>query len=384
MAISGFMPAWMKISSSDKSNGNQKLNIDRSSNNNDKRQLQNEINASILKGQYQKNSNEQQSSIDLDEQSENFFSFQSRRSFSRERLLNSFSKKGSEFNANDHSYTSNNRSLLNSNTNRQRRLHSTSTLSYNNGHISTDNHNNLTNGITLEHLPNGKHEGKHCDPTTKTDENKFDQIEKDFPSLNGRDSSLNNKEQSSIWNNASSKFRISNHGKFSHSFGSDCLTTRRDHLLSTPNNLNTNTRNMIHDLHTSYITHTKNLDKRNFLNSLKNNSNNENKHPLNETSKTIGNLKPTKDSLSLSTVPETPEEKDLLIRMGWNNDMAYEITDKDKEEYEKRIKMLPKIDNRSATLIKALHRRSLPCVNIRDLLQLETIGSTSDDDSSEE
>ncbi|CAF4496392.1 unnamed protein product [Rotaria socialis] len=334
--------------------------------------------------QYQKNSNEQQSSIDLDEQSENFFSFQSRRSFSRERLLNSFSKKGSEFNANDHSYTSNNRSLLNSNTNRQRRLHSTSTLSYNNGHISTDNHNNLTNGITLEHLPNGKHEGKHCDPTTKTDENKFDQIEKDFPSLNGRDSSLNNKEQSSIWNNASSKFRISNHGKFSHSFGSDCLTTRRDHLLSTPNNLNTNTRNMIHDLHTSYITHTKNLDKRNFLNSLKNNSNNENKHPLNETSKTIGNLKPTKDSLSLSTVPETPEEKDLLIRMGWNNDMAYEITDKDKEEYEKRIKMLPKIDNRSATLIKALHRRSLPCVNIRDLLQLETIGSTSDDDSSEE
>ncbi|CAF5145698.1 unnamed protein product, partial [Rotaria magnacalcarata] len=74
----------------------------------------------------------------------------------------------------------------------------------------------------------------------------------------------------------------------------------------------------------------------------------------------------------------------LLIRMGWNNDMAYEITDKDKEEYEKRIKMLPKIDNRSATLIKALHRRSLPCINIRDLLQLETIGSTSDDDSSEE
>ncbi|CAF0783635.1 unnamed protein product [Rotaria sp. Silwood1] len=70
--------------------------------------------------------------------------------------------------------------------------------------------------------------------------------------------------------------------------------------------------------------------------------------------------------------------------MGWNDDMAYEITDKDKEEYEKQIKFLPKTDNRSTTLITALHRRSLPCINIRDILRLEMIGSTSDDDSSED
>ncbi len=30
--------------------------------------------------------------------------------------------------------------------------------------------------------------------------------------------------------------------------------------------------------------------------------------------------------------------------MGWNDDMNYEITDKDKEEYEKRIKLLPKVN----------------------------------------
>jgi hypothetical protein len=30
--------------------------------------------------------------------------------------------------------------------------------------------------------------------------------------------------------------------------------------------------------------------------------------------------------------------------MGWNDDMTYEITDKDKEEYEKRLKLLPKVN----------------------------------------
>lgn len=87
--------------------------------------------------------------------------------------------------------------------------------------------------------------------------------------------------------------------------------------------------------------------------------------------------------------------------MGWSDDMSYEITDKDKEEYEKRIKIFPKvnlneifniniliysvqIDNRSAALITALHRRSLPCINIRDVLQLEMVPSPSDDESSED
>jgi hypothetical protein len=40
---------------------------------------------------------------------------------------------------------------------------------------------------------------------------------------------------------------------------------------------------------------------------------------------------------------ETSEEKELLKRMGWNDDMTYEITDQDKEEYEKRIQLLPKV-----------------------------------------
>ncbi|CAF4378704.1 unnamed protein product, partial [Rotaria magnacalcarata] len=34
MAKSGFVPAWMKIQSSDKTNGNQKLTIERTNNNN--------------------------------------------------------------------------------------------------------------------------------------------------------------------------------------------------------------------------------------------------------------------------------------------------------------------------------------------------------------
>ncbi|CAF3431934.1 unnamed protein product [Rotaria sp. Silwood1] len=325
MAISGFMPAWMKISNSDKTNGNQKLSIERSNNNNNKHQLQNEINVT---GQYRNKSNDQQSTPDLDEQSENFFSFQSRRSFSRERLSNSIGK-GSELNTHDYSFSSNNRSLTNSNTNHQHRLHSISSLSssslYNNGHITkTNNRNNLTNENSLERLSNDNHERiygeNHSDIIIKTNENQFDRLEKDFPSLNRRDLVSNNKEQSSIWNNASSKFRISNQGKFSRTFGSNRLITRRDRLLSTPNNLNTNTRSMIHELQTSCITQTKNLDKRsNFLNSLKNNSNNEekniNKHHSNQSSKLIENsnenFQSTKETLLLLSVPETSEEKEL-------------------------------------------------------------------------
>ena len=32
--------------------------------------------------------------------------------------------------------------------------------------------------------------------------------------------------------------------------------------------------------------------------------------------------------------------------MGWNDNMTYEITDKDKEEYEKRMKHFPKVIQR--------------------------------------
>lgn len=51
----------------------------------------------------------------------------------------------------------------------------------------------------------------------------------------------------------------------------------------------------------------------------------------------------TKQTIRLLSLPETNEEKDLLKRMGWNDEMTYEITDKDKEEYEKRIKSFPKV-----------------------------------------
>ncbi len=87
--------------------------------------------------------------------------------------------------------------------------------------------------------------------------------------------------------------------------------------------------------------------------------------------------------------------------MGWKecDEITYEITDKDKEEYEKQIKLLPKVrkktftkiyvffsfyqtDNTSATLMSALHRRALPYIDIRDLLRFEMINSKSDDDDS--
>ncbi len=94
------------------------------------------------------------------------------------------------------------------------------------------------------------------------------------------------------------------------------------------------------------------------MNSLKN----EEKPENSQTSKS--KLKTPKGILLLLSVPETSEEKELsdiirvtisnisvlltfrlLIRMGWNDDTTYEITDKDKEEYEKRIKLLPKVNS---------------------------------------
>ncbi|CAF3512307.1 unnamed protein product [Adineta steineri] len=118
-----------------------------------------------------------------------------------------------------------------------------------------------------------------------------------------------------------------------------------------------------------------NLDKRSrFLNSI-NEKKTEVKHQYNKTlnSKTI---------LLLLSIPETTEEKELLIRMGWNNDMTYEITDTDKEEYEKQIKYFPKVNlnNRSSVLMSALNRRALPYINIQDIFQHEMVDSQSDDD----
>lgn len=92
----------------------------------------------------------------------------------------------------------------------------------------------------------------------------------------------------------------------------------------------------------------------------------------------------TKQTIRLLSLPETNEEKDLLKRMGWNDEMTYEITDKDKEEYEKRIKLFPKMNNHADDLITALNRRTLPYINIRDLLRFEKIDSISDDDDLDE
>jgi hypothetical protein len=149
------------------------------------------------------------------------------------------------------------------------------------------------------------------------------------------------------------------------------MLTRKDRLLSTPNGLNgtsptTNNRSIT--LETNCITQTKNLDKRSdFFNSLKNDSTNEgnkngNKRSTKTTINSDDNTKTSKGTLLLLSVPETPEEKELsdrfyfkfyifffisrlLIHMGWKecDEITYEITDKDKEEYEKRIKVLPKV-----------------------------------------
>jgi len=208
-----------------------------------------------------------------------------------------------------------------------------------------------------------------------------------------KDSSSND-QSSSVWNNAASKFRTSHNESYklfdrslsnnSRTFGSNRILTRKDRLLSTPNGLN-GTSSSITNLHTNYKTQTKNLDKRSdFFNSLKNDSTNEGnkRQTIKLPTNSDGNYKTTKGTLLLLSVPETPEEKELLIRMGWKDcdEITYEITDKDKEEYEKRIQLLPKTDNTPATLMSALHRRALPCIDIQDLLRFEMIGSTSDDD----
>jgi hypothetical protein len=366
MAKSGFVPAWMKIPSSDKTNGNQKLNLDRSQTSNRSETSSTSSSPPIITGRNK--SNEQQIFNDFDGQSDGFFSFssphtQSRRSYSRERSSNSFAKN-SELNGNGY------RSINNS----QRRLHSGSS------YPNDSQPSNIRNG----------------DPDDTTG---FDRLEQDFPSLNGREKkdSSSNDQSSSVWNNAASKFRTSHNEPFklldrslSNNSRSNRILTRKDRLLSTPNGLNgtsssiTN-RSITLDLQTNCKTQTKNLDKRSdFFNSLKNDSTNEgNKHQLTKiTTNSNRNYKTTKGTLLLLSVPETPEEKELLIRMGWNDcdERTYEITDKDKEEYEKRIQLLPKTDNTSAALMSALHRRALPCIDIQDLLRFEMIGSTSDDD----
>lgn len=94
--------------------------------------------------------------------------------------------------------------------------------------------------------------------------------------------------------------------------GSDRLSIRRDRLLSTPNNFSTSNRSMVHELQTSCITQTKNLDKRSdFLNSLKNGLINENKDPLKQSPKSNGNSdEPKQETLILLSLPETSEEKE--------------------------------------------------------------------------
>ncbi|CAF3529556.1 unnamed protein product [Rotaria sp. Silwood1] len=475
MAKSGFVPAWMKIQNSDKTNGNQKLNIDRTNSNNRQSQISNRSETSSTSssppiitgrqrhhssdiidhtttrhspfyyykiiGQSRNKSNEQQSSNDFDGQTESFFSFSSshtqpRRSYSRERLSNTLAKN-SEFN--DHESYNGYRPINNS----QRRLHSIS--SYSNDRQQSNTHHNSINGNVSERSSNYINDDRersygnndqNLDTTIKTNDNEqinhssgFDRLEQDFPSLNGyeKNKSLFNEQSSSIWKNAATKFRtshnesfklldrsLSNNSNHSRLFGSNRILSRKDRLLSTPNGLNgtsissssssistttstTTNRSITLELQTNCITQTKNLDKRSdFFNSLKNDSTNErnknlNKRQYNESTKTIinadKNSKTSKRTLLLLSVPETPEEKELLIRMGWKecDEITYEITDQDKEEYEKRIQLLPKTDHTSAALMSALNRRALPCIDIRDFLRFEMISSpTSDDDSSDE
>ncbi|CAF3735499.1 unnamed protein product [Rotaria sordida] len=485
MAKSGFVPAWMKIQNSDKTNGNQKLNIDRTNSNIRPSQTSNRSETSSTSsssppiitgrqrhhssdindhtttrhspfyyykiiGQSRNKSNEQQSSNDFDGQTESFFSFSSvhtqqpRRSYSRERLSNSLAKNSG---FNDHESYNGYRPINNS----QRRLHSIS--SYSNDRQQSNTHHNSLNGNTLERSSNYNNDDRektygnndqNLDMTIKTNDNEqinhssgFDCLEQDFPSLNGHDKnkSLSNDQSSSIWKNAATKFRtshnepfklldrsLSNNSNHSRLFGSNRILSRKDRLLSAPNGLNgtssvittttttttttpssssttttATNRSITLELQTNCITQTKNLDKRSdFFNSLKNDSTNErnknlNKRQYNESIKTITNIDKnyktsSKGTLLLLSVPETPEEKELLIRMGWKecDEITYEITDQDKEEYEKRIQLLPKTDNTSAALMSALNRRALPCIDIRDLLRFEMISSTSDDDSSDE
>lgn len=427
MAKSGFMPAWMKIQNSDKLNGTQKQNFDRSNSNIRPSQTLNRSETSstssspsIITGQCRNKSNEQQLSNDFDRQSESFFSFssshtQAQRSYSRERIINSFAKN-SEFNNNE---SFNGHRPIN---NSQRRLHSISTYPNHRQQLSTISHHHTTNGNFSDRLNDEREQ--NSDMTIKTNDNEqinhsagFDRDEQNFPSLNGHEktNSLLNNPSSSIWKNAASKLRTSHNESFklldrslannSNLFGPNRKLARKDRLSSTPNGLNgtssltttpTN-RTITLELPTNCITQTKNLDKRSdFFNSLKNDSTNERnkighkRQYNNESMKIIPhsdkNHKTSKGTLLLLSVPETPEEKELLIRMGWKDgdEVTYEITDQDKEEYEKRIKHSPKTDNTSTTLMSALNRRALPCINIGDFLRFEMFNSPSDDDSSDE
>ena len=161
------------------------------------------------------------------------------------------------------------------------------------------------------------------------------------------------------------------------------MLARKDRLFSTPNGFhhaslmnhhnNNNHRSITLDLQTNCKTQTKNLDKRSdFFNSLKNHSSNDGG---NKRSSTKINANPTenyqmsKGTLLLLSVSETPEEKELsrrytrfldnislfrlLIQMGWKDgdEMTYEITDQDKEEYEKRIQHIPKVRRLDAILL---------------------------------
>ncbi|UJR08498.1 hypothetical protein I4U23_012764 [Adineta vaga] len=454
MAKSGFMPAWMKIQSSDKTNGNPKLIFDRSSSNNRQSQTSNRSETSSTSsspptstGRQRHHSSDvfdqtttRQSSFyypkiigqhrnGSDGYSENFFTFsssqtQSRRSYSRERALNSFAKHTE---SNGHDSYNGYRSINTS----QRRLHSVS--SYNNDHPLSNTRHNSTNGNISDRLSNDEREKfietneKTLDMIIKTNDNEqttdssgFDRLEQDFPSLNGREklNSSSNNRSSSVWNNAASKFRTSYNEPFklfdrslsnnSRTYSSNRLSTRKDRLLSTPNGLNGSsssstggtptTRSITLDLQTNCITQTKNLDKRSdFFNSLKNDSTSEeNKNGLKRQynqsikSATVTNsdrkFKTSKATLLLLSVPETSEEKELLIRMGWKeyDEINYEITDKDKEEYEKQMKLLRKTNNSSAALMSALYRRTLPCIDIRDLLRFEMIDAHSDSDDDDD
>ncbi|CAF2715297.1 unnamed protein product [Rotaria sp. Silwood2] len=356
---------------------------------------------------------------------------------SQHELLLRGTPSNSEFN--DHESYNGYRPINNS----QRRLHSIS--SYSNDRQQSNTHHNSINGNVLERSSNYINDDReriygnndqNLDMTIKTNDNEqinhssgFDRLEKDFPSLNGheKNKSLCNDQSSSIWKNAATKFRtshnepfklldrsLSNNSNHSRLFGSNRILSRKDRLLSTPNGINgtissslsssssitststTTNRSITLELQTNCITQTKNLDKRSdFFNSLKNDSTNERNKNLtklqyNQSTKTITNAdknhKTSKGTLLLLSVPETPEEKELLIRMGWKeyDEISYEITDQDKEEYEKRIQLLPKTDHTSAALMSALNRRALPCIDIRGFLQFEMINSTSDDDSSDE
>ncbi|CAF1643273.1 unnamed protein product [Adineta ricciae] len=411
MAKSGFVPAWMKIQSSDKTNGSTKITLDR---NNYQSQASNRSETSSTSSSPPTSTGRQRHhSSDISDptitrqspfhsqqtfgqtrngfggHSESFFTFSSsRRSYSRERAPSSFAKH-IESSSNGHDNNNGYRSINTS----QRRLHSISSYS-NDRPLSNIRHNSVNDD-------RGKIFGTN-DHEQTTDPSGFDRLEQDFPSLNGREKhdSSSNERSSNVWNNAASKFRTSHNEPFKpfdrslsnnvRTIGSNRISTRKDRLLSTPNGVNgTSTpRSITLELQTNCITQTKNLDKRSdFFNSLKYGENkNGVKRQYNPVIKPTTltssdrNVKVSNATLLVLPMVETPEEKELLIRMGWNeyDEVNYEITDKDKEEYEKQMKLLHKTNYTSAALISALYRRVLPCIDIRDLLRFEMSDSHSD------